>query len=387
MKYKPVIVMLWCLLAGSASAQQDPLDLGEADTAFFVISEPTVGAVDQLVTAELYFRNDVQSLSSVAFGFGWDNPNFQMESVVWSPEAVSAFNMMRIEYYRNNIDSTNANLKFQCVAMRVSGDGLVASDQPKLVVTYTFKASSWSESDRFCIDIEDFSTNAFVDLENNEYLPIWPGPFCVGNVPIGFLEVTPTILNFSGVVGEVNPPAQMVEITSDQDPLSFDLIEDISWLLKSPSSGVTPQEISISVTSTGLAAATYFDSVRIESAGAANSPQFLFVEFDLTPSLPEIAVNREAFYFNALAGGDNPPSQTLLISNIGQSVLNWSVSNHESWLNLDPVSGTGAGTVTLSVSTAGLTFGEYHDTVVVSDPMATNSPVLIPSELLGCRLF
>ncbi len=72
MNYKPAIVLLLCLLAGSVAAQQDPFDLGLHDSAFFVISEPTVGAVDQVVTVDLYFWNDGQALSNVAFGFGWD---------------------------------------------------------------------------------------------------------------------------------------------------------------------------------------------------------------------------------------------------------------------------------------------------------------------------
>ncbi|RKX17468.1 MAG: hypothetical protein DRP51_10790, partial [Candidatus Zixiibacteriota bacterium] len=66
--------------------------------------------------------------------------------------------------------------------------------------------------------------------------------------------------------------------------------------------------------------------------------------------------------------------QVLSISNIGVNDLNWTASNTESWLSIDPISGFNAGDVTLSIDITGLSFGLFYDSIIVSDPEANNSP-------------
>ena len=140
MKFKTLTgaFLLSLMLVASGAAQQDPLDLGEADKAFFVISEPTVGAVEQLVSAELYFFHDVQNIANMSFAFGWDNPNLLVDSIDWSPAAKDAFDLAKLWLYRGSIDSCNANQLFQCTGMRMSGYGLEASSELQLVATYFF---------------------------------------------------------------------------------------------------------------------------------------------------------------------------------------------------------------------------------------------------------
>jgi len=390
MKFKPAMTLLVCLLvASSAVAQftQDPLDQGEADTVRMIVSLMPDAVTNQLdVQVDLYVSTDVQTVTSVSLGFFWVNSNLQMTEGYFTPEGASAFDFIQFIYRNNSIDKTNEYQEFQCVGGRMFGPGVPPGPDPLHVASYEFTLSSWTVMDSLVLDTVQVlgAGFAFVDQSNNEYRPFWVGRIVIydQNRPIlSNLVLTDDTLYYHSIEGQDNPPMQTIEVLSDREPLAFDLNEDISWLLKSPSSGVTPQEVEFSVTTTGLIADTYFDSVEVVSSGAANSPQYLFVELDLAPPLPVIDVDHEAFYFNALAGGDNPSDQTLNITNAGQSVLNWSVTNNENWLSLAPTSGSGPGTVTLSVTTAGLTFGEYHDTVVVSDPAATNSPVRIPVRL------
>ncbi len=387
---KLVMTMLVCLLvASSATAQfvQDPLDLGEADTVQMIVSLAPDAVTNQLdVQVDLLVSSDVQTITSVSLGFFWVNSNLQMTSGYFTPEGVSAFDFFKFIYRNNDIAMTNEYQEFQCVGGRMMGPGVPPGPDPFHVASYDFTLSSWTVMDSIVIDtvLVLGAGFVFVDENNLEYRPYWAEPIVVydENRPIlSNLVLTDDTLYFHGIEGQGNPPPQSIEILSDRDPLAFDLNEDMSWLLKSAASGVTPQEIDFSVTTTGLGAGTYFDSVEVVSGGASNSPQYLFVELDLAPPLPVISVDHEAFYFNALAGGADPASQTLSITNAGQSVLNWSVTNDDSWLSLAPASGSGSGSVTVSVSTAGLTFGEYHDTIVVSDPAATNSPVRVPVRL------
>jgi len=78
---------------------------------------------------------------------------------------------------------------------------------------------------------------------------------------------------------------------------------------------------------------------------------------------PEIGVTPASFLFNAVADSGNPASQSLLIYNVSQSNLNWSVTNNQSWLSLSPVMGTDSGFVNLSVDIFGLPFGDYFDVI------------------------
>jgi len=211
--------------------------------------------------------------------------------------------------------------------------------------------------------------------------PDWYGPYCFyvydPNHPDNLI-VTPDSLYFTGIEGGSSPPAQPFTVSSDGDPLYFNIVENISWAIPSPLQGTTVQTINVLINTIGLSAGTYIDSLKVQSAEAGNSPQYVKLVLLLEPPPPVIGVTPDAFFFNVIAGGPDPDSKTLTITNKGGSTLNWSVSNNESWLDLDPLTGIDSGDVTVSVHIAGLPFGQYHDTIVVSDPNAANDPVLIP---------
>ncbi len=336
---------------------------------------------------DLYLFNDVQSLNSISLGFKWINNNLRMTSAAFSPSGATIFDFMKMVYRNNKIDSTNKYRVFQCTGARGGeSPGLVGSMTAKHVATYNFTLSSWTVLDSLVFDTMRVlgAGFAFVDFNNIEYRPFWKSSVVIydANKPIiSNLVLSEDTLDFAATVGQGNPPAQSFRITSDQDPLFFTLTEDASWLLKAPSSGTTPQDISVSITTTGLSSGIYFDSIRVAASGASNSPSFLFVRLNLNPALPRIGVDKTSFIFNALVGGANPAPQNLGIYNAGQSTLNWSVTNVESWLSLSPMSGTNSGTVVLTVTSSSLAFGQYYDTVVVTDPIAPNSPVRIPVRL------
>jgi len=379
--------ILIAMFATTGAAQQDPLDLGLQDSAFFVISEPIVGAVDQVVTAELYFWNDAQDLTSVAFGFGWDNPNFQMEGTpVWSPDAMSAFNMMQLALYRSNLDSTNVNQKFQCVAMRMMGTGLVRSTTAKLVVTYTFRVSSWSETDQFCIETKDFSTNTFVDTDgSNEYPPMFDGPFCVGNIPTGILEVDPATLGFTGVATEANPSTQNILVAeAGGQYIDFDLATDAGWINLPATTGTTPQDMTVSINNAGLGAGDYVDSIHVTSGAATNDawvivnlhldapnqapildpigdqsgPENSLIEFTITASDPDETIP-------SLTNSTLPGTATFTDNGNGTGTFSWTTTYDDA----------GSYPITFTVSDGDLT---DQETIIVRVFDVNRDPVLDP---------
>jgi hypothetical protein len=75
--------------------------------------------------------------------------------------------------------------------------------------------------------------------------------------------------------------------------------------------------------------------------------------------------------FTGSVGGTNPATQTVSIANTGGGTLSWSVSDNAPWLTVSPASGSGTGTVTATINTAGLAAGTLNGTITVA---ATGAP-------------
>jgi Subtilase family/Viral BACON domain len=99
------------------------------------------------------------------------------------------------------------------------------------------------------------------------------------------------------------------------------------------------------------------------------------------PTQPTIGVNPSSLSFSATAGGSNPASQSLTISNTGGGTLNWTASANQTWLSVSPTSGTAPSTATVSVNITGLAAGTYNGAITISATGATNTPVTVPVTL------
>jgi hypothetical protein len=264
-------MILAVMFAIPAAAQQDPLDQGVADSLLFVISQPQVGPATQTVVAQLYIFHDVQRVLGMGAGFSWDSPKLVMDSVVWSPAATTAFNLIRLEYFRSDIDSTNLYRRFQAVGAAMFGSGIATSASPQLIASYYFHATDWTASDKFCIALETFVKVSFVDPSQVEYRPIWGGPYCVGFIPTGVLQVSPSTLNFSGVAGGSNPVSQNFNVTEQAGQnIAFTATEGIDWITLTNPSGTTPGAVGVNVNIASLAAGDYNGLVTVSSAAATN---------------------------------------------------------------------------------------------------------------------
>ena len=99
------------------------------------------------------------------------------------------------------------------------------------------------------------------------------------------------------------------------------------------------------------------------------------------PSSPTIGVSPSSMSFTATAGGANPASQSLSITNTGGGTLNWSASSNQTWLSVSPASGTAPSTTTVSANITGLAAGTYNGAITITATGATNSPVSVPVTL------
>ncbi len=117
---------------------------------------------------------------------------------------------------------------------------------------------------------------------------------------------------------------------------------------------------------------------------------FALVVYNATPATPDspvIDVAPSRLSFTATAGGDNPPDQTLNISNIGGDTLNWTATADAPWLTVSPASGAAPSTLTVSVNTSGLAAGTYNSTVTIGSANAFNTPVRVPILLTLTPVF
>ncbi len=116
----------------------------------------------------------------------------------------------------------------------------------------------------------------------------------------------------------------------------------------------------------------------------ATDQDFALVVYNATtggsPS-PTIGVSPGSMSFSATAGGSNPASQALNISNTGGGTLNWTATSNQSWLSIAPASGTAPSSPNVSVNISGLVAGTYNGAITVNGTGATNTPVTVPVTL------
>jgi len=204
------------------------------------------------------------------------------------------------------------------------------------------------------------------------------GPYCwtIGTMPEDpEIGVDPESFLFEGTAGESAPPAKLLEITNTGvGTLNWSAAWNSSWLGMSPAFGIAPSSAQVFVNTSGVPAGIYYDTITVSDPAATNNPVLIPVQLILAEPPPTIDLSQTYFSFNAIVDSTNPPDQFLTVDNIGGGTLEWTASNNTAWLTLAPGSGINFGEITLSVDITGLPFGIYYDTVVVSDPDATNNP-------------
>lgn len=394
-RMKRMLLGICALLLGIAPVRaeqfaQDSLDLGVADTVEMVATIiPDVTTNQLKLRLELWVFNDANTLAGAAVGFGWTSIGdaLSMDSAVTTALVNAAFDLQRFVYEGNNINTTNANNRFLFAGARLFSAGLAPSPTRQKWATYDFTLSSYVGCDSITLDTFAYSSGTtfkFSRTDNKSYIPTWKQRLVIRDtacvLPSNLL-VNPDTLIFSATQGGSNPTPQGFSVTSDAGPLAISLVESIPWLLRSPASGTTPVNGTVQINITGLAPGVYFDSVRVESGNALNSPQFLYVQLTVAAPAPVLSVAPAQLFFNGLIGSGNPPDQIVTITNIGGGTLDWSATSSQPWLSISPSAGTGNGAITVSVDITGLSQGTYLDTITVSDPAASNNPRKVPVSL------
>lgn len=189
------------------------------------------------------------------------------------------------------------------------------------------------------------------------------------------LSVSNSTLQFTTQQG-TNPASKPLMINSvSGSPLSWNAVDNASWLAITPSSGQTPSNTSVSVNVNGLALGTYQGVIAISAPNAST----INVNVTLTITAPQssLVLNPSSLSFTATQG-TNPSGRQLSISSSNSTALSWSVAysgNNPTILSMNQTVGTTPSTPTVFITSSNLPVGNYSAKIVISSQGAINSPV------------
>lgn len=192
------------------------------------------------------------------------------------------------------------------------------------------------------------------------------------------LAATPASVSFAFVLGNPNPAAQTVNVTSTQ-PLTFSTSgANGTWLTVTSSNSSTPATLTLNVNPSSLPSGTYNTTISISSSGATNSPLVIPVAL-LVSSKPALAASPSSLAFTAQSGAANPASQSINLT--GSSMLPFAIATSPSWLAVSVASGATPATLVATVNSTGMSQGSYQGSITITSGVAGNSPLTIPVTL------
>jgi hypothetical protein len=201
------------------------------------------------------------------------------------------------------------------------------------------------------------------------------------------IAIAPTTMTFNAVAGGPDPASQILQIwNSGPLTLNWTLTEPVPelWLNEDTVAGsVSGTNVSAVTVSVDISLAPLGTTVRvlqIADPNANNSPQTCIVTLNVWPAATAaIGFSPPSLTFNAIAGGANPPAQTLNIWNLDTlTALNWTVTPNAAWLSATPAAGVSNGEtdpVAVSVNIAALPAGTYNSSITIAAAVpVSNSP-------------
>jgi len=196
------------------------------------------------------------------------------------------------------------------------------------------------------------------------------------------LTAYPPQLVFNGALA----PAQPLQITNSTGAVNFTVqaFSNNNWLVVSPTSGVTPATLSVSVGSTVPTSGTDVGFINI--TGSNGQFQSVSVQFNASPSggPSPLSANPTSLSFNFAANSTVPVTQNVTVSSSsGTSSFSASAitNNSGNWLTVSPTSGTLPST-TLMVTVNPASFqggGTFNGAIAINAPGSNgiSIPVLV----------
>lgn len=194
--------------------------------------------------------------------------------------------------------------------------------------------------------------------------------------PVPTISVNPSSLTFNFQLGGTAPASQGLDVSATNGPVSFtagaSTMSGGDWLSVMAASGDTPQTLSVSVDTSGLAAGSYGGTVTVSADDASNSPRAIPVTLNVSEA-PVLNVAPSQLTFSHQIGESAPAAQMVNVT--GSEPLTYTVAaSGGNWLSVSSMSGDTPGSLNVLVNPAGLAAGTYDGVVSIASADAGNSP-------------
>lgn len=194
------------------------------------------------------------------------------------------------------------------------------------------------------------------------------------NSPRPVLSVMPTAVRDSARAGSHDVREADVAITNTgEGTFTWSASDHADWIHLDPDAGEVPGTLTISLDPDGLDPGVYQGDVTVTAVEAADT-QLTTIAVTFLVQRPGLSVTPPTIERSTTLNSNAVFNETLQVTNSGTGQLNWTATANRPWLSLDATSGTGNGSIPLTINTTGLTGGTYHGDIVVTSPGALGSP-------------
>ncbi len=193
------------------------------------------------------------------------------------------------------------------------------------------------------------------------------------------LSVNPDALFFRQTGNSHAPDNQSVALAAKGGTLgaftvAVSTVSGGSWLSVTPTSGSGPSTLKVSVSVNGLPAGEYAGTITVSAAGFTAVAVKVQLEILGNGNAngggpPVLSARPNSLQFHAIATGSAPKTQELDVTG---TTTAWTAAatvttpSGGKWLKLSPASGTGKGSIDVSVDPAGLAAGNYSGQITVT---------------------
>lgn len=197
------------------------------------------------------------------------------------------------------------------------------------------------------------------------------------NGPRPVLSVSPTEVRDSARAGSNDVRQTDVAITNSGDgTFTWSASDHASWIQLDPNEGDVPGTLTISLDPDGLDPGVYQGDVTVRAVEAADT-QFTTIAVTFLVQRPGLSVSPASIEDSTNVNSNATFTETLQVSNSGTGQLSWTATENRPWLALGATSGSGNGTIPVTINSTGLAGGTYHGDIVVTSPGAIGSPAHI----------
>jgi hypothetical protein len=202
--------------------------------------------------------------------------------------------------------------------------------------------------------------------------------------PEAWLHASPGSFYFEAIT-EREPPLPATLSVSELlgGAVSFTASASVSWIQVTPTSGQTPQGLTVTADQTGLQPGTHLGEIILESTETGNTQHTVPVTFEVLPLPARLSVDPLTLSVTVV-DGDPDPSTLFVIENIGGVEMDVQLTPSETWVGTAEsflVPPGASQDVAVQLTLAGMAIGTYSADVLVEAPGAEDSPATVTVQL------